>query len=73
MAEYQRCEEQVPNFKSQAAKGISKLTSNPKYKEISKSKDFERLRQEAYKNLAKGQPISDGCKNKLATIERGEF
>ena len=72
MAEFQRCEEQVPDFKNQAAKGINKFTSHPRYREIAKSKDFERFRQEAYKNLA-GQPVSGGCGAKLAYLEKGVF
>lgn len=70
MAEYRRCEEQVPGFKNQAAKAIDRFTSHPKYKEIAKSKDFERFRQEAYKNLA-AQPVSDGCGSKLSYLENG--
>jgi hypothetical protein len=73
MAEYQRCEEQVPTFRSQAGSKINKLKSNPKFQTIFKSKDYERTRLEAYKNLVAGQPISDGCRNMLATLERGEF
>jgi hypothetical protein len=72
MAEYQRCEEQVSGFKSQAAKGIDKFTSQSRYREIAKSKDFERFRLEAYKNLA-GQPVSGGCSSKLAYLEKGVF
>lgn len=72
MAEYQRCEEQVPGFKNLAAKGIDKFTSHPRYREIAKSKDFERFRKEAYNNLA-GQPVSDGCRSTLAYLEKGAF
>ena len=72
MAEYQRCEEQIPGFKNQAAKGIDKFTNHPKYREIAKSKDFERFRQEAYQNLA-GQPVSGGCRSKLVYLEKGVF
>ena len=70
MAEYQRCEEQVPGFKSRAAKVIDKFTSHPRYREIAKSKDFERFRLDAYKNLA-GQSISGGCSSKLTYLEKG--
>ncbi|MDP2144119.1 MAG: hypothetical protein Q8J80_08290 [Gallionella sp.] len=72
MAEYQRCEEQVPGFKNQAAKGIDKFTNQPRYREIAKSKDFDRFRQEAYNNLA-GQPVSSGCSSKLAYLKKGMF
>lgn len=71
MAEYQRCEEQVPTFKSQAGSSINQLKNNPKFQAISKSKDYERIRLQAYKNLIAGQPISDGCRNKLATLLKG--
>lgn len=69
MAEYQRCEEQVPGFKGRTAECIGKFTSQPRFREIAKSKDFERFRQEAYNNLA-GQPVSGGCKSKLAKLEK---
>jgi len=72
MAEYQRCVEQVPDFKNRAAQGIEKFTNHPRYREVAKSKDFERFRQEAYQNLA-GQPVSGGCKSKLAYLEKGVF
>ncbi len=73
MAEYRRCEEQVPTFRGQAGNKIGKLTSNPKFQTIFKSKDYERIHLEAYKNLVAGQPISDGCRNMLATLDSGKL
>lgn len=74
MAEYQRCEETVPGFGARAAKSIAKLTSDPKYKEIAKSKDFEGFRQSAYKNLlATNWRPGDQCKAKLEYLESGQF
>lgn len=72
MAEFQRCEEQVPSFKNQASKGIEKFTNHSRYREVSKSKDFERFKQEAYKNLS-GQSVSSGCSSKLTYLEKGVF
>lgn len=74
MAEHQRCEELVPNFKDQSAKSIDKLINHPKYKEIAKSKDFERFKKEAYKNLVatKWDP-GNSCKAKISIIEKNKF
>ena len=74
MAEYQRCEETIPEFRAKANKSIEKLTSDPKYREIAKSKDFDRFRREAYKNLvATNWRSGNGCRNKLKVLERGKF
>lgn len=74
MAEYQRCEELVPGFTNRAARSISNFTNNPKFREITKSKDFDRFRKDAYKNLVatKWYP-GDGCNGKLRTLENGRF
>ena len=74
MAEYQRCEETIPDFRAKAKKSIEKLTSHPKYREIAKSKDFDRFRLEAYKNLvATKWRGGDGCRSTLETLESGKF
>jgi hypothetical protein len=74
MAEYQRCEELVPGFKNRAASSINNFTNSPKYREIAKSKDFDRFREEAYKNLVatKWYP-GDSCNGKLRVLENGRF
>jgi|tagenome__1003787_1003787.scaffolds.fasta_scaffold20885149_2 hypothetical protein len=74
MAEYQRCEETVPGFKGRASKSIGKFTSDQKYRDLAKSKDFDRLRQVAYKNLiSTNWRAGDECKAKLEYLEHGKF
>ncbi len=74
MAEYQRCEETVSGFTGKASKSIGNLTGATKYKKIARAKDFDRFRQETYKNLiATNWRAGDNCKSKLEYLESGKF
>jgi len=74
MAEYRRCEETAPNFRAEGAKSIGKMTSDPRYKKIMKSKDFDRLKEEAYRNLIATKWEAGGsCRAMLESLQAGRF
>lgn len=74
MAEFRRCEEIVPNFRAAASNGMGKMTSDPRYKSIMKSKDFDRLKEEAYRNLLATKWEAGGsCKATLEYLQAGKF
>lgn len=74
MAEYRWCEENVPNFRSAASSGLGKMTSDSRYKKILKSKDFDRLKEEAYRNLLGTKWAAGGsCRAKLEYLQAGKF
>jgi hypothetical protein len=60
IAEYQRCTELSPEFKSKVLMDNNIITNDPRYEEIQKSKDFDRFKKEFYENLVATN--WNGCK-----------
>jgi hypothetical protein len=68
IAEYKRCGELSPEFKSKASADNNIITNDPRYEEIKKSKDFDHFVQEFYENLVATN--WNGCKAILRSIEK---
>jgi hypothetical protein len=73
MAEIKDCEDRVPWFKAAASEYVSRLKSDPRYKEIERMPEFARLAGEASDFVARrreGSDIEHQCKLKLAFLQR---
>jgi hypothetical protein len=75
-AEIRWCENKSSEFKKQSGELIQKFENHPKYKEISSSQDFNKLRLEAdafVLDRRKGAEIKHTCDRELVSLKNFRF